>query len=494
MTNLNSTTDNGAPPHFIVIVPGYMGSKLRDKTTGELVWVDFGSIPANPLKWEGWLDDLFGKLAYPNDDIEPAGIVDELLFLPPWIKQEHYGRLMNALEGMGYRADPEKYPEEQLDVYTFSYDWRQDNRISGRELGHAIQRWGEYHPGAEAWLIGHSNGGIVSRWYIEKEGGKEAVGKLFLMGSPWDGAPKSMRILFSGLDTLFRKRFNLFDIANRTREVLRTFPSSYQLIPVHNPFLRGEDNEVIDPFTETGWLQDEKQREMLEDGQRFNQELGTALSVETLCFFGRKLPTLSFGVVHLEAGERWSEIEWSATEVGDGTVPERSAIHPEADQKLPFVVGHGDIYVNPAVLEFLEWEMVDKYTELEFAVLITPDYSLLFEPERDTCQPGETITIKAEAYGEQDKDGPRQSIEGLRIMTSLEWQEPLPGDPPVELAPQPTIASLLPSGEAGSYFAQLTVPDAEGYYTLIGEVHLPGMKPLTLMEIILVEVEPVEAG
>jgi hypothetical protein len=490
MSNLLNETSNIAPPHFIVIVPGYMGSKLRDKKTGEIIWIDFSSIPVNPFEWQGWIDGLFEKLAYPNEDIEPAGIVEDVLFLPPWIKQEQYSRMMAALQDMGYRADAQVYPEDQLDVYTFSYDWRQDNRISGRQLGQAIQHWREFHPGAEAWLIGHSNGGIVSRWYIEQEGGKDYVGKLFLMGSPWDGAPKSMRILFGGLDTLFRRRFNLFDIPRRTRDVLRTFPSSYQLIPVSNPFLRGEDNELINPFEDTEWLDDEKQAEYLQDALRFNQELGTTLSVESLCFFGRKLPTTSFGVVHKQAGEGWSEIEWFATEVGDGTVPERSAIHPQADQKLPFVVGHGDIYINPAVLEFLQWEMIDKYREIEYAVLITTDYSLLFEPDKDTYSPGETILITANAYGEADSQDQRPPMDDVSIVAALEWLQPLPGDSPAEQKVQPQSVNLTPGDEPGSYRAELLAPESEGYYSLTSVVRLPGEEPLTLMEVILVEAEP----
>jgi hypothetical protein len=75
---------NEPPPHFIVIVPGYMGSKLRNKTTGKIVWVDFQSIPLSPLGWDDWLDDLFEQMVYPNDNLEPAGIMDEVLFVPPW--------------------------------------------------------------------------------------------------------------------------------------------------------------------------------------------------------------------------------------------------------------------------------------------------------------------------------------------------------------------------------------------------------------------------
>ena len=483
---LDSTLGESAPPHFIVIVPGYMGSKLRDKQTGELVWVDFNSIPKNPLGWNNWILSMFEKMKYPSD-LEPAGIVDELLFLPTWIKQEHYGRLLDALETMGYKADPEKHSQNELDVYTFSYDWRQDNRISGKQLGHAIRQWQVFHPDAEVWLIGHSNGGIVSRWYIEKEGGKEYVRKLFLMGSPWDGAPKGMQILFSGLDTLFRRRFNIFNIPKLTRDVLRTFPSSYQLVPVKNPFLRGGDNETIDPFLEKQWLPDEYQQKMLLDGRRFNEELGTSLSVETLCFFGRKLPTTSFGIVQKEAGDKWDNIEWFATEVGDGTVPERSAIHPEADQKLPFIVGHGDIYVNPAVLEFLQWELIDKHAELDYAILVTPDYQILFVADQDVYSPEETVHILAEVYGEEDRNGDRTPLDDVKIVANLNWIEALPGERKSSKPVEPISATMSAGVESGSYRAQITLPDLEGYFHLTGEVHISGQKPLLLEEIILVE-------
>jgi hypothetical protein len=44
MTDLTPIgSGNEHPPHFIVIIPGYMGSKLRNKPPARL-WVDFQSI------------------------------------------------------------------------------------------------------------------------------------------------------------------------------------------------------------------------------------------------------------------------------------------------------------------------------------------------------------------------------------------------------------------------------------------------------------------
>jgi pimeloyl-ACP methyl ester carboxylesterase len=488
MSDERSAGTIGPPPHFIVIVPGYMGSLLRDKTTGEIVWVDFSSIPKNPLRWQAWIDSLFDRMAYPNENLEPAGIVEDVIFAPPWIKMEQYSRLVNALQMMGYRGDP-ALPEAERNLYTFSYDWRQDNRISARQLGEAVRRWSELHGGAEAWLIGHSNGGIVSRWYIEKEGGKGIVGRLFLMGSPWDGAPKAMRILYSGLDTLFRRGFNLFNIAGRTRDVLRTFPSAYQLLPVRNPFLRDLNNEVVDVFSDQGWLEDPLHRQYLEDGRTFTEELGTQASVETLCFFGRKLPTLSSGALDFAAAGSWRSIDWSDLSAGDGTVPERSAVHPNATASMPFVAGHGDIYVNPAVLEFLEWELVGKYRDFTRAAVFTDRVRVVFEPEKDDYSPQEQIRVWAEVH-EADGITP---ITDAEITACLLFRDLLPGSDetgPIPSTGEPVVERVplvLQDPATGRYEAVLTAPLLDGYYDIEAQVRILNEPDLRLTELVTVE-------
>lgn len=475
-----STQNNQVPPHFIVFVPGYLGSKLRDKNTKELVWVDFASILFNPLKWSDWVDNVFSKMVYPNDNLEPAGIMDELIFVPPWAKQEHYGRLIETLETVGY--------QEGIDLYTFAYDWRQDNRSSAQQLGQAIEQWRVNHPGAKVWIIAHSNGGVVARWYIEKEGGKEYVDRLFLMGSPWDGTPKAMVILFTGFETFFRKRFDLFNITQRSRDLFRTFPSIYQLIPSYDPFLRGLNNEAVDPFTSLGWLKNDREKAMLEDGKKFNQDLGTTLSVETLCFFGRKTPTTTYGVVRFAAGDRWDSIAWTATEAGDGTISERSAVHPQAKQKLPFAVSHGDIYVTPAVLEFLQWELVDKYRQTERAVLVTERLTIVFEPEKDVYEPGEIIHLSATI---QEQNG--QPVSGAQLEVQLRWRQPLPGQtatPQLNLSKTRLWESDETPGRYDSDDEDFIAPETEGYYTLKATVQVVGEPTVTLDELIIVEAMP----
>jgi pimeloyl-ACP methyl ester carboxylesterase len=474
-----------APEHIIVFVPGFMGSKLRDKKTGKLVWLDFSQAGANPLKWPAWLDNLANQMIYPNDNLEPDGIIEDVLFAPPWIKQEQYGRLLKTLEDWGYRVNPKKFPENKLNVYTFAYDWRQDNRISGKQLGAAVERWSAMHPGAQVWLMGHSNGGIVSRWYIEKEGGKDKVSRLILLASPWDGAIKAVYMLFQGLDVVFRVKFNLFGLPERTRAALRTFPSAYQLVPTR-VLLHDAQGEEVSAFAGDSWLDDPKQQKLLEDGHKFNEELGNELSVDTVAFFGRKLMTTSAGLVHRAAGGRWSKVDWEDTETGDGTLPEYTAIFKATNRNIPVVAGHGDIYVNTALTEILRWELIDKFSGLMAGRVeaVTEDLRIIFETDKDVYAPGESIGLRTEI--KRVKKGTAVSKAAVKV--KLAWLQTLPGTartarpkklPEVELAPKQKAK--------GEFSGSLKAPRAEGYYELQVTITLPTADTVSLTEMIAVE-------
>ncbi|MFN8475278.1 MAG: CHAT domain-containing protein [Anaerolineae bacterium] len=478
-----SEAQNQIPPHFLVMIPGIMGSKLRNKKTGEVVWVDFGAIPKNPLQWNGFVDHLLSELEYPNDDLEPAGIMDKLIFVPPWAKQEIYSRLVAALQDMGYKADPSQYAEPDRTLYCFDYDWRQDNRKSAAQLAEAIQHWQSFHPDARPWIIAHSNGGLVARWYVEKLGGKDTVGRLFLLGSPWDGSPKALRMLFDGV-VLLRQWPGLFDVAERTRKVVRSWPCAYQLLPHVDPFLRGPSNENVKLTGDLEWL-DDQQRTLLDDGLRFTTELDKATSVETLCFFGRGQPTNTEAVLHTDSVGDWERIDWNTTDAGDGTVPERAAVLPGSREELPFAVTHGEIYVNPDVLEKLQWELIGKFQVGTLAELVVSGLDITFNPDKDSYAPGEPIQVVATVRRVEGGTAVRDAV----ISAQLVWRDALPGSP-VAMAETATI-QLAPSFvEAGRYEGTFTAPAAEGYYRVEATVAVPGVQPVTLGELIAVEAVP----
>ena len=469
----------GIPSHILVFVPGYMGSTLRDKRTGRTLWLDFSTFPLNPAEWGNWLDDWFARMTYPSE-LEAAGIVDDVVFVPPFVKMEQYGRLFEAMARMGYRTSGD---EREMNFYKFAYDWRQDNRISARQLGAAIERWRGFHPGAQVWIIAHSNGGVVARWYIEKEGGKEVVQRLFLMGSPIDGTPKAMRIAFGGADMLARPGFNPFNIAQRTRDMFRSFPSLYQLMPVKADFLRSTQDETVSAFDAGAWLDDPQQRAYLDDGRRFTEALGDSASVETLCFFGRRRPTPVAGIVHTRMDKHWERIEWINGMAGDGTIPERSAAHPRAAGRFPFAVGHGDIYINPAVLEFLRWELLDKYEGLTKELVATDTLIMDFAPDRDAYREDDTIWLRAKVTTPDD-----QPLTDAVVTVRMSWDRPLPGDPLPTTPPADITVRLVPLADAsGRHEGLLYGPATNGYYRLVAHVEHPKAGTARVEELIAVE-------
>lgn len=520
---------NGVPKHFVVVVPGYMGSKLRHPDTREVVWVNLSSIPWQPWQWKGWLHNLLATLEYPKVKLEPVGMMDDLVFLPPWGKMENYERLIKKLISMGYRADMRQwfgfegeeppYNESELNVYAFPYDWRQDNRTSARELGEAINRWSQYHPDAEVWIIAHSNGGVVARWYIEQLGGKDLVRRLFLLGSPWDGTPKALYMAFNGFDTLFSRKFDWFGVPQLTRNLVRSFPSIYQLIPVQNQFLRDANNNPVNPFATGVWLDNPHMQAMLQDGLNFSQQLGTNLSVETICFFGTRQPTPTSGRVLFAAADSWSQIEWDKeADAGDGTIPQLSAAHPRAKEKLPYPVSHGDIYVDEAVLEKLRFEMIDKYRQAERATLTTERLRIIFEQEsspdveeghKDFYNPGQTVRLWAEIHKREAVAAPQAEstaaaderwlpVTDAQIRVNLKWRQPLPGERnpavKVELPKDLPEIYLRKSEETrGRYEGRVAAPLVEGYYEVRATVSVTGEPTLRLTELIAVEAAPDQA-
>jgi hypothetical protein len=178
------------------------------------------------------------------------------------------------------------------------------------------------------------------------------------------------------------------------------------------------------------------------------------------------------------------------TEAGDGTVPERSAVHPEAQQKLPFAATHGDIYVNDAVLKFLEWELVDQYSfpgEPERATVLTEALRVLFQPEKDTYIPEEPIQLKATIA--DARTGEPVSEAGVEV--KIEWREALPGSP-VESPAASLPADRLWEDETmpGLYTGSLPAPTTEGYYRVQAVVKVHGQLPITLEEMLAVEAPP----
>lgn len=313
------------PP--VVFVPGMMGSELWRGS--ERLWPNVKVMFTEP--------EIFRFR--PDDGIEARGIVGEVVLVPNLVKQQRYSRLGDYLEeALGY--------ERGRDLFEFAYDWRQDNRRSAQRLAAAIEEWAIPQP---ITLIAHSLGCIVSRYYVERLGGRHKIGRLILLGGPHAGYPRAISHLLSGPGIL---PFGL--LGERVRKVIATFPALYQILPTA-AYVADQTGTAIDLLTDDSWLSAE-QRPLLHDARQFRRELGMQTSVPTVAIFGYGLKTIAGVQVQRTPSGQWQQVNFDQQEVGDTDVPTTSAVLAGSEIH-PVQQHHGALYVDNDVKMRLKLEL-----------------------------------------------------------------------------------------------------------------------------------------
>src|SRR5262249_42724736 len=91
---------------------------------------------------------------------------------------------------------------------------------------------GQHGEASEIFLIGHSMGGLVSRYYLEsgsfkKRKGFKNVRQLITLGTPHLGAAIALPFVLGYRQRLFLSKDQVLQIASDSR-----YPAAYQLLPV----------------------------------------------------------------------------------------------------------------------------------------------------------------------------------------------------------------------------------------------------------------------
>ena len=123
-------------------------------------------------------------------------------------------------------------------MYIFSYDWRQDNVESAKQLHDFIEAVKKQHanPELKVDIVAHSMGGLIARYYIRystvdvlndndfpiNNKGADNVRRVILLGTPNFGAISTVNALHNG-EKIGLKRM--------PASTLASFPSMYQLLP-----------------------------------------------------------------------------------------------------------------------------------------------------------------------------------------------------------------------------------------------------------------------
>lgn len=204
---LNQKARLHAPLRYlpIIIVPGIMGTRLTDAKSGELIWNPLGKplgdgpqpFAVNNERLSQTSSELVPDEThgydYDEDDKEK-----EIQGIKHFynLVGDFYGKLAKAMA----KLDCGQSGEYQLKprVYCAGYDWRLDNAKAALRLAGVVEEALRETGERKVILLGHSMGGMVSRYYCRVLGGESRVHALFLLASPTLGAPAAYTQLKHG--------------------------------------------------------------------------------------------------------------------------------------------------------------------------------------------------------------------------------------------------------------------------------------------------------
>ncbi len=224
---------------LIVVIPGIFGSRLEREDGTLLYDLTLAGLPRTlrTLTSEG-LHDL-SMDSPPNDGVTARAVFNYQL-LPGFFGNDDYDSLIAMLRRCV------KCPDEQ--VLTFPYDWRASNRWAAEHLDHvvrpALNAWkrSSGNEGAKLWLVAHSMGGLVARYFCEHLGGADITRELITLGTPHRGTAKALDVLVNGMCLA-----GIIDVSS----FVRSLPSVYELLPqypVLRPMLSEPGGEIGQAF------------------------------------------------------------------------------------------------------------------------------------------------------------------------------------------------------------------------------------------------------
>lgn len=226
---------------LIVFVPGFMGSSLLHRGPSE---------SRNIVERPAWGQDLaqtvanFRYLMYPTRSpasMTAVSVVDHVsLYGAPFFGSEVYGILVRHLQGLARKR--------KCRLITFPYDWRASVLTTSLQLAEQLETERAHLKDGELAVVAHSMGGLVARLAIlQKPHLVSTLGRFVQIATPVRGSVKAMRTLAvapamgTGFDGLLRTLLSLVDIGRSIRQgasiavtmmdVIRSFPSLYELLP-----------------------------------------------------------------------------------------------------------------------------------------------------------------------------------------------------------------------------------------------------------------------
>jgi pimeloyl-ACP methyl ester carboxylesterase len=221
-------------PDVIVLLPGTMGSVLQKN--GRDVWSpDIGAFARGIFS----LGRSLRELKLERDDVDDGVVATRLMpnvhLIPGFWKIDGYSTIRDQVQRQ-LNLQPGQYIE-------FPYDWRRDIRISAAELERQsndwLRSWRERsgNDDAKLILIGHSMGGLVSRYFLEGLDGWRRTRALITFGTPFRGSLNALDTLVNGIRKGPRGVLDMTD-------TVRSFTPVYQFLPIYPAYDPGDGQLV----------------------------------------------------------------------------------------------------------------------------------------------------------------------------------------------------------------------------------------------------------
>jgi Lecithin:cholesterol acyltransferase len=343
---------------MVVLLPGITGSVLQKD--GKDVWAISGQAAWG---WLASLGDSLQDLLLSGDDpgrIVATRVMPDAHVVPGLVKIDGYSATakmvtdtFNVVPGSIGEARPANFIE-------FPYDWRLDNRVNAMRLAELVAdrlpRWREHSGAANARVIflAHSMGGLIARYFLEVLEGWRDCRALITFGTPYRGSLNALSFLANGYKRLFT------DLS----EVMRSFPSMYQLLPIYRVLRVGDDYVRVAEATgvpgvgaaqAANALAFHREIEARVEEHR-NEPDYLAGGYVTVPVVGTRQTTMQSAVLtggRVSVGPELPAWIDPLLADGDGTVPRASAIPIEMSEAYrdSFVPErHGALQRNPAVL------------------------------------------------------------------------------------------------------------------------------------------------
>lgn len=227
----------------IVLLPGILGSVLEQD--GKEVWAPSPGAIGRAL-WR--LGRNLNELALVDDpweqDTLPDGVTATRLMPDVHIIPGLWG--IDGYSGVSSMIRSTFDVTDDVNYFEFPYDWRRDNRVAARALkkltDRALHQRRKEVPDAKLVLVGHSMGGIVSRYFLECLDGWKDTRALITFGTPYRGSLNAVDFLANG----FVKKVGPLKLVDLTT-LLHSLTSVYQLLPRYPSIDLGDGNGYVRP-------------------------------------------------------------------------------------------------------------------------------------------------------------------------------------------------------------------------------------------------------